>query len=235
MNGDTGNHDGATIRSNYDSDTSAGGGGGGGDDDDDDVDEFGYGRGNVLSEEPSELRDSASPPRLGADAAEETGGSTSESDGSQGQGPSEVTRLPRPRGRPPKRRRRRSVHVSFEAFSELRDAMRSVTHAVHNLTKATERMLSEQSPHMHAQVQKEPKSLLNFPVDLTTLSDDNFGDEPSQERGGTPTKKKRLRPWTPEDRRKLRKLVDRGLSFEQIGAKLGRTAGAVQQRWRKQS
>lgn len=49
-----------------------------------------------------------------------------------------------------------------------------------------------------------------------------------------PRKRRSARHWLPQDRRRLARLKEKGWADEDIGTKLGRTAGAVAQQWRKQ-
>lgn len=86
-------------------------------------------------------------------------------------------------------------------------------------------------------------SLLDFPIDFSTLNQNKNKDESDDVNGGGSDyehelhqKRGRLhKRWTNEDRRRLREMRREGLTFTEIGTVLGRTEGAVTQEWRKLS
>lgn len=141
---------------------------------------------------------------------------------------------------PPRKQpgRRPSIHISHETLEQMTSALRTMTEVV-------ERVLSKHDPELHAQLSKTPKSLLSVPIDFATLDEDSecedSGDECEYEeveiREIRRTSRENFKKvkWTPDDQRKLSLMKEKGWDNKRIGLELGRTAGAVQQQWRKQN
>lgn len=96
-----------------------------------------------------------------------------------------------------------------------------------------------------------PTSLLNFPIEISTLGDgldvgSDVGDSDGGELDGVDCDQRRVDrkhrrqrstrawAWTEKDRRQLRRMKEKGWTWARIATALRRSEGAAMQQWRKQ-
>lgn len=130
-------------------------------------------------------------------------------------------------------RRQRSVHLSYEHFQ----AMKAMVEAVQRIFESHSHRAEDRpaDSRKHQKSLKPPESLLTFPIDFTTLPDNNHDSYGGNEAALEPSvgyvvkRRARGRPrrWTDYDQQRLQSMKQKGCTDERIGLEMGRSLGAI--------